>query len=435
MKKIFPFFIILFLVFYYGCSNNLVSPIDSNSSQSGQVALKISSNSIPSNVVKVTAMLSQNGEDTLTSSVEPISGSTAELNFTNVHMGTWHLKVNAENSDGLILFTGNTDIQINAGEITNVVLTLMPTDQGAGSIYIQVNWGNQTIWTDYLYNPLFTPQDNPSLPNAVSTSKILFDNGIYKMWYMCTYNAGKANVWYAESQDGINWQNKFNQPVFDNDISGTWDDYTVGPGAIIKDNEGNYRMYYNGWSSQYDQWQIGLATSADGIHWERYNNPVLKADSLNEFKIGVGSVIVYNNMYYLYYDSSPIDNYNNKRINLATSPDGINWTKYSGNPILSPNLSWEGVGISFPAVIYDNSHFIMIYSSTDRTKFGIAYSQDGKTWTKNSNYTFSNQMTNGKWSQINYPFLIKVNNVYKLFYTATSSDNSMEICFATTFHL
>ena len=43
-------------------------------------------------------------------------------------------------------------------------------------------------------------------------------------------------------------------------------------------------MYYNGWSSQYDQWQIGLAFSDDGINWQRYTDPVLYADSLHEFK-------------------------------------------------------------------------------------------------------------------------------------------------------
>jgi len=385
MKKALPFFLILLFAFYFGCSNNLVSPTLSNTSESGKIALKISSDSIPNNVVKVTAILSQSGEDTLTSSIEPISGSSAELNFTNVHVGTWHLKVNADDNNGIILYTGETDIQINTGEVTNVTLTLMPTNPGTGSVLIQVNWGNQSSWIDYLHNPIFTPQDNPSFPNAVSSSIVLYDKGIYKMWYLCTYNAGKGNVWYAESQDGINWQNKSNQPVLDNDIPGTWDDYTVGPGALIKDAQGNYMLYYNGWSNQNGQWQIGLATSADGVNWERYNNPVLRADSTNEFKIGVVSVLKFNNIYYMYYNSSPINYYDNLRINLATSTDGLHWTKYSGNPILRPTLQWEGVGVLYPAIIYDNNHFVMIYSNSDRTKFGIAYSQDGKTWVKNSN--------------------------------------------------
>ncbi len=435
MKRLLQVLFVILLVIYFGCSNNLVSPSLSNSSESGQVALKISSDSIPSNVVKVTAILSRSGEDTLTNSVEPISGNSATLNFTSVAVGTWHLKVNADDNSGVILYTGETDIQISAGEVTNVTLTLIPTGHGTGSVYIQVNWGSQSSLIDYFYNPIFSPQDNSSVPNAVSTSKILYDNGIFKMWYLCTYNSGKGNVWYAESKDGINWVNKTNTPVFTNDSLGTWDDYTVGPGAIIKDDQGNYRMYFNGWSSQYGEWQVGLATSADGIHWERYNDPVLKADSSNEFKIGAVSVLKYNGTYYMYYSSSPINYYDNMRINLATSSDGLNWTKYSGNPILSPTLPWEGIGVTFPAVIYDNNHFIMVYSSSDRTKFGIAYSQDGKTWTKNSNYLLSNQMTNRKWVQINYPFLIKVGNEYRLYYSATPYGYTVEICMTQSFNL
>jgi predicted GH43/DUF377 family glycosyl hydrolase len=72
----------------------------------------------------------------------------------------------------------------------------------------------------------------------------------------------------------------------------------------------------------------------------------------------------------------------------------------------------------------------MVYSNEDRTKLGIAYSTDGKKWDKNSKYEFSIQMTSNKYSQINYPFLIKVNNEYRLYYTATTKGNSMQICLA-----
>ncbi len=313
-------------------------------------------------------------------------------------------------------------------------LTLYPTGNGTGDVYIYVTWADQNSWIDYNYNPIFTPSDNPSDPYAVSTSKVIYDNGIYKMWYLCTYNAGKGNVWYAESKDGVNWQNKFDGPIFENGAFNSWDGYTVGPGAILKENT-IYKMYYNGWNDQYGQWQVGLAASADGIHWERYSEPVLKADSLNEFKVGATTVIKVDDMYYMFYGSSSIYNYDYMRINLATSSDGINWEKYSGNPILSPTESWEGIGVTFPAVIFDNNQFIMIYSSVDRTKFGIAYSNDGKTWTKSSKYILSNQMTKTKWIQINYPFLMKVNNEYRLYYTGTSANGTVEICLAKTLNL
>ena len=137
----------------------------------------------------------------------------------------------------------------------------------------------------------------------------------------------------------------------------------------------------------------------------------------------------------MYYGSNPKDNYNNMKINLALSDDGIHWNKYSGNPILKPSFAWEGAGVTFPAVIYDNNRFVMIYSNEDRTKFGAAYSKDGRTWIKNSGFILSNKMINKKWSQINYPFLIKIGDEYRLYYTATTKGNLMQICLVKTFVL
>jgi len=421
--------IFVFLFFLSSCSNSNIFNHDSVKHNSGQAALNFDKNGIPSKVVSITAYLIRNKADTLMRKIDIVNNPGNSIIFTGVPLGKWHLKMIAQNKAGSIIYSGTDDILIKPGETSNVKLNLMPDKNKTGSVHITVNWGKSNQhWLNYPDNPIFTRLNNPSRPNGVSTAKIIFDKGIYKMFYICIYNSGKGNIWYAESSNGITWQNILEEPVFENDTRGTWDDYTVGPGAIIKDDNGNYKLYYNGWSSQEGKWQVGLALSTDCIHWHRYPYPVLKANDSNEFKIGAVSVIKNNNLYYMYYSSSPRDNYNNMRINLAVSRDGIHWDKYSGNPILSPSFPWEGIGVTFPAVIYDNNRFVMIYSSKDRTKFGIAYSKDGKNWIKNFNYEFSNMMTRNKWSQINYPFLLKVGNKYRLYYTATSSNNSMEIC-------
>lgn len=435
MKKLLYSFVVLSLTIYFGCSNNLVSPPISSTSNEGQVELKISSDSIPNGVVKVTAVLIQSGADTLIESTNPITSSSASIVFTNVSVGTWHLIVNAEDSSGDTLYTGETDIHIQAGITTQVNLNLIPTGNGTGNISITVNWGNTgSNWLDYSNNPVFTIYQNPSYPNAVSQGKIIYEDGVYKMWYMCTYNAGKGNIWYAESADGINWVNKTSAPVFASGPEGSWDDYSVGTGAVIKDSN-TFKLYYISTKVSYGRSNIGLATSTDGIHWQRYTNPVLLSDSTDEYHIGTESVLKVNGTYYMYYSASPAWNYNQFVIGLATSSDGVNWKKYSGNPVLSPTLQWEGIGVLYPAVIYDNNRFIMIYSNTDRTKFGIAYSNDGMNWTKSTTPTFTVSDTQKNLLHIDYPFLIKIGNEYKLYYTGTFSDNSLAICFATSLTL
>ncbi len=431
------FKLLAFVMLLAGCSKDNPTSTNFTSSENntpGNISLKIDKNTVPNNVSEVIAYLSRADYDTLTGQLNLTTDTSADISFPNIAAGVWHLRINALSSEGLVMYSGETDVQVNAGTFTDVNLTLMPAGNGTGSVYIHVNWGTgQSSFVDYNMNPIFTIYNNPSFPNLVSMSKVINDNGIYKMWYVCTYNAGKGNVWYAESKDGINWKNLFNNPVFQNDSDGTWDDYTVQCGAVLK-KDNLYLMYYNGWQSQYGQWQIGLAVSNDGYSWERYNDPILKADSSANYKLGVISVLNVNGLYYMYYTSTGIGYNSNTSVNLATSVDGIKWIRYSGNPVIRPTENWEGASIFYPAVIYDNRQFIMVYSSNDRTKFGIAYSQDGKNWSKSSTPTFTVNDSNLKPEQINYPFLMKIGNEYKLYYTATVN-NIISLCYAYNLNL
>ena len=96
------------------------------------------------------------------------------------------------------------------------------------------------------------------------------------------------------------------------------------------------------------------------------------------------SVVMVNGVYYLYYAGGV--NWQFTQIGLATSDDGINWTKYSGNPVLpcrrhagDPDQSYTG-----PVVYFDGNRFHMYYSRWDGAGWDIHYanSNDGKHWTR-----------------------------------------------------
>lgn len=421
------------VIFLNSCSKNSITSPSVSSNSTGKVSLKIDKTNAPQNVATVIAYLSKAGSDTLTGFLNLRSDTTADISFQNITVGTWHLLVNAEDGNGTITYSGQSDVQVVEGTTTSVSLTLVPTSVGTGNIFIYVTWGiPQAMFTDYVNNPVFTTNYNPSNPNAVSEVKMIYDNGIYKMWYLCTYNSGVGNIWYAESPDGINWVNKSNTPVLNTDSVNSWDSHAVGGGAVIKD--GNiYKMYFNGLNENYGQSSTGLAISSDGTHWQKFALPVLSADSSTQYHIGTESVLKVNNTYYLFYGASPVNNYNAFTINLATSSDGINWNKYQGNPILTSTQSWEGIGITYPSVIYDNNRFVMIYENSARDKEGIAYSNDGIHWSKNKNPVFSLQQTN--WAQIDYPFLIKAGNEYRIYYSCSTGTNQLSISFARTYNI
>lgn len=398
------------------CSNE--SPVNPPDKQSeGKVLLKVDKEAAPAGVSSITATLTRLGYDAIFKSMYLKTDTTADITFSGIIIGTWHLKVEAKSSAGAVLYIGETDVNVNEGITTQVNLTLNPTGAGVGNIAIFVTWGNGYKWADCLQNPLFTSKNSPTNPiGGVSTAKVYYDDGKYKMWYLNTYNSGTGDIGYAESPDGISWNSLTSEAVFTPGQTGSWDDHTVGPGAIIKEN-GVYKMYYIGWHSQYDNWHIGLATSSDGIHWQRYQNPVLSGSGI-EAQLGVSDVVKCGSVYYMYYASRTSD-MGNARLNVATSYDGINFTRYSGNPILVQSQAWEGTAIAFPTVLYDNGTFKLLYQNAAGTAFGLATSSDGLKWTKDpSNPFFKLSDVKNQWCEkIVYPFWKKFGNEYWLYYT------------------
>jgi predicted GH43/DUF377 family glycosyl hydrolase len=307
----------------------------------------------------------------------------------------------------------------------------VPTGQGTGSILILVNWGqSNTTLIDYQNNPILSVKDIPYFTLAVDQAQVMYDNGKYKLWFMNVYNSGRGDIGYAESSDGITWNKVSNFPVLTAGQSGSWDDYTVGMGYVLND-KGIYKLYYAGMQDPHTGMrQIGLATSTDGINWQKFNQPVLKSDS-SQYFLGVHSVIIINGKYYMYYDASPQNEYL-FNINLATSSDGVNWTKYDGNPLLVPSQAWENGSISYSTITSYNNGYKMTYGNSLQNGIGFAYSNDGIHWTKETSnpiFTLSN-VSNDWCSKISYPFSFNAGNEYRLYYSGLGTDNQFHLAVA-----
>ena len=345
----------------------------------------------------------------------------------NIPVGTWHLTVNAENSSRVVVYTGQSDIQILDGVTTQVNLTLQPTGEGRGSVYIAVSWGtNSSAWIDYYQNPLMTRYTNSDNPNGVCQTTVLIDNNKYKMWYAHMYNSSVTDIWYAESVDGYTWENVVNHAVITKGDSGSWDDYKVLPGAVIKDN-GYFKLFYIGTQNPYGTWQIGQAVSTDGINWEKSPNPILSSNG-EEFQIAVHSVVKRDSIYYMYYDSRS-SNYGNFDVRLAISYDGSTWNRSNQNPVMTATENWENGGVAFPSVVWTGSSYFMVYEGDGHTGFGTATSTDGITWVKNNANPFlTASTTHNSWAeQIAYPYLIKAGDHYRVYYTTSDQQANMKI--------
>jgi beta-1,2-mannobiose phosphorylase / 1,2-beta-oligomannan phosphorylase len=293
---------------------------------------------------------------------------------------------------------------------------------------------SQIKWTKYANNPILVKTNLIWEFFAIGQPTCILENDTFKMWYCAAGIDHKGRVFYAHSTDAINWIKHNNgTPVLDVGKQGEWDMHWLDTPEIVKDSTG-YKLYYFGApidSSPPIRAAIGLATSSDGINWQRdSNNPVLeKGDSTqwDGFWIESPAVLYDGNIYKMWYTGVAKDW--KIRIGYATSPDGKVWTKYSSNPVLEVGIadSWEDFWVAVPAVIKTDTLYEMWYSGIsvadkmddviDTVRTGYATSTDGIHWNKYfdnpilSSFDFPYD-SSGPWA----PDVIRDKNEYKMLY-------------------
>lgn len=221
----------------------------------------------------------------------------------------------------------------------------------------------------------------------IDTPEILRDSSGYKLYYFgdtTTSTHMGAAVGLATSDDGINWIKYAENPVFEKGDSLEWDGFWIESPAILYDS-GVYKMWYTGVA--YD-WKIriGYAISSDGIIWTKYpGNPVLDLGTAGEwedFWVGVPAVIKTDSVYEMFYcgvsqGDLSLEGIDTISIGYATSTDGINWYKHTNNPVLntfSPpyNPVIDSGGPWAPDVVRDSSGYKMWYETKEGFCLAIA---------------------------------------------------------------
>jgi hypothetical protein len=106
------------------------------------------------------------------------------------------------------------------------------------------------------------------------------------------------------------------------------------------------------------------------------------------------------------------------QIGLATSPDGLTWTKHPGNPIVTPGSgAWDGQSVRVPMVWKEVGGYHMIYTGVGSSgmQVGYAVSSDGIAWTKYAGNPVFNDPTWAHDQTQNWG-VIKVDSVYIMWY-------------------
>jgi predicted GH43/DUF377 family glycosyl hydrolase len=233
-------------------------------------------------------------------------------------------------------------------------------------------------------DPLFTDLGLPVVAPGVLPSTILIDDGGTWVMYLwgATPSAGHplGQIWRATAPAPEGPWTAYPEPILPLGPSGAWDSAAVLTPSVVLTDEG-YLMFYDAWGTTSDIGGIGRATSEDGIHWVKYDDPATQEPLYQEsdpvFPAGSrtdwdartmrpsvvstpdGLVMAYMGF---------TDNQPSTSFGLAFSHDGgITWERYSGNPVITrtdiPDISYLNEQKLFYA---DGTYYLFVQAGGDR---------------------------------------------------------------------
>jgi hypothetical protein len=137
------------------------------------------------------------------------------------------------------------------------------------------------------------------------------------------------------------------------------------------------------------------------------------------------SVVKVGSDYKMLYGGLPFAN--NYQIGLATSTDGVNWTRFSSDPVISnaSSQSWASFREIPITVMYENGTYKLWFYGDNRnlssdpgyaSGFGYATSSDGINWTMDSNDPIRLELNSPSGNGFNLEEVVKFGGAYHAYY-------------------
>jgi predicted GH43/DUF377 family glycosyl hydrolase len=214
-------------------------------------------------------------------------------------------------------------------------------------------------------------------------------------------NAPKGwNIGIAESTNLVDWKKVGElRPAQVCDANGL-----CAPGARVLN--GRVHLFYQTYGN-FPKDAICHAVSADGIHFVRdESNPVFHpTGDWNNGRAIDAEVIPDTNRLLLYFATRDSTG-KTQELGVASAPLNSDfsrktWTQLCDQPILKPELPWETRCIEAPTVTKRGDTFVMFYAggfNNDPQQIGVATSKDGVNWTRQSDAPLLPNGAAGEWN-------------------------------------
>lgn len=211
---------------------------------------------------------------------------------------------------------------------------------------------------------------------------------VFSLW------PGTVEIAYMTSPDGATWQADPASPVFNTDlIPFAAPGADVGGGYVADD--GSWVLIFHTVNVSRPS-VIGRATAPGPAGpWQIDAKPILEPggrDAWDEAGLTWPSVARGPDGYVMTYTGQSRVG-SRMAIGMATSPDGLVWTRYDdpatteealagSDPVLVPEQEWERDQVDRARIVYADDHWQMIYAGRSRDSRGLAWSEDAVEWSR-----------------------------------------------------
>lgn len=206
----------------------------------------------------------------------------------------------------------------------------------------------------------------------LATSAVVQEDGTWALYFYTwdsTTNPTTGRIGRATASTPEGPWTADPQPVLEPGADGAWDATKIGSASVLAGEDGGYVMYYAANTPGGPAGGIGMATSADGITWTKYDDPTTdgayaesdpifgagEEDAWDALSVFQPNVVRTEDGYVMLY--SGIRNPAPPERGFAFSEDGIHWTRHSQNPVLPPNIVRGGTNIWFTNLLYVDGTF------------------------------------------------------------------------------
>lgn len=225
-------------------------------------------------------------------------------------------------------------------------------------------------WEKYKGNPVLGNEDTGSLFDP-------FVRRVDSEYVMCvSQRKGNCLMMYV-STDGILW--KDGNTVLSGIMGSSWEKRVNRSCFVIRD--GVWYLWYTGQNDH--ESRIGLATSRDGIHFERYRrNPVIVPEKEFEGKAVMNPCVLWDSesrLYRMWYTAG--ENYEPDVLCYAESPDGVSWKKNTESIMGADRKNpYKRHKVGACDVVKTDGGYVMAYiayQNLDVCRIALAASADG----------------------------------------------------------